>query len=355
MDGESAQKRQQSALELLLTYSWAFIIIAVFIAVVFLLAGSKPPAQYLPSQCNIQPLLPCVQTLITTPGTTTKASYKLLLINNLGPAINFTKNGFSINTTGVGALGNSQYIGNCTPSLLLEGSEALCNVYMTGNYFPAVGSQTSVEFTIGYQICNGQTQSSCPSTVYKSSGYSIQSMSSPSSNLYKLTFATSSEGTIVLNGHSYSGGTSVLLPQGKYSVYANPSAGYAFTSWSTTSGVTVVSSTSQSTNATLSANSTLTASFIYVGASTSTTSTATTSTSTTVTTTTATTSTSTTVTSTTSTSSTSTTSTTSSTTTTILNGVLYYVPVTITNGRSAATPSTFQERIAVPSSTYSSY
>ena len=258
----SEVKRQQSALELLLTYSWAFIIIAVFVAVVFIVLGAKPPAQYLPTQCNIQPLLPCVQTLLTEPGTNTLSTYKVLFVNNLGPALTMPANGFSINTTNIGSVGNNDYVGNCTPSFLIEGSEALCNVYITGSYFPSAGTEASVAFTISYGICNGNTPSSCPSTIYKSTGYSIQSMSSPVLNLYRLSFVTDSNGLIVLNGRSFSGGTSVLLPLGKYSVYASPMSGYSFVSWSVTTGVTVVSSSSQVTNATLSGNSTLAANFI---------------------------------------------------------------------------------------------
>ena len=56
--------KQQSALEFLVTYSWAFMVIALFTVSVFVLTDTKAPLAYLQSSCNIQPLLPCGETLL---------------------------------------------------------------------------------------------------------------------------------------------------------------------------------------------------------------------------------------------------------------------------------------------------
>ena len=54
----------QAALEFIVTYSWALIIISLFVVAVLVLSDVRPPVAYLQSSCSIQPLLPCSETLL---------------------------------------------------------------------------------------------------------------------------------------------------------------------------------------------------------------------------------------------------------------------------------------------------
>ena len=285
--------KPQSAMELLSTYSWALLIIALFVSTVFLLSGSKPPSSYLSSSCNIEPLLPCAQTLLTQyGGPSSPIHFIVAFTNELGVPISFAPNSINVTTTGIGVPGTEHSLGACTPSYATEGAHILCTANITGTVQPALGSQTSATFLISYDIC--KNPSSCTSG-YKSTGISVQSASPPSRGIFKITLNTiPSTGDIVINGAKYINGTSVVLPIGKYLVYADAPNGYIFSSWTGSVFGTSLLSPSTTANATLSlvSNVTLEANFVKVISTTTTSVTSTsTSTSTTSTTTSSTTST----------------------------------------------------------------
>ncbi|HUY69991.1 MAG TPA: hypothetical protein VMV00_00280, partial [Candidatus Baltobacteraceae bacterium] len=106
--------RQQSALELLTTYSWALLIIAVFVAAVAVINSARPATNYLASSCSIEPLLPCTQTLLTY-NTVSPIKFTLLFTNNLGQVMYFPVNSINITVTNIGTKGITYNVGNCTP------------------------------------------------------------------------------------------------------------------------------------------------------------------------------------------------------------------------------------------------
>ncbi|MEM3883998.1 MAG: hypothetical protein QXT94_03640, partial [Methanothrix sp.] len=89
--------RLQSAVEMLSVYSWAIILIAMVVAMVFALSGPFTPAQYLGSSCNIQPLMLCLHSYLApyiNSGEPIK--FSLIFVNNMGVTLNFTGQHFNV-------------------------------------------------------------------------------------------------------------------------------------------------------------------------------------------------------------------------------------------------------------------
>ena len=253
--------RQQSAVEMLITYSWAMLIIALFVSMIFVLSFSKPASSYIQSSCNIEPALPCDEAIATAATSTRPIEYIVLFSNNLGAPIYMPSNSFTATTTGLGVSGTATWMGNCTPALAPQGSLILCKAAISGSIAPPLGSLLTDSFEIDYGICGSDSISSCSAAVYKSTGTSEEDFLSADINIHSITLYDSpSTGHMSLNGVIYPNNTRVLELPGKYQVYAVPPEGYAFSSWST-SNITL-SSASQYTNMTVSSNGTITANFV---------------------------------------------------------------------------------------------
>ncbi len=222
-------KRLQSAIEMLSVYSWALILIAMVIVLVFVLSGPFAPARYLGSSCNIQPLMRCANTYLapyTKSGDPIK--FTLIFYNNLGVTLNFTKSAFNITTSNLGQKGTLNSSGACLPSIAHAGAEVICTADIYGSVEPPLYSSVSDSFKIGYYICKG---GSC-SGPYVSTGTSIQELSPGAISLVNLSiFTTPSSGIVVINGIRYSNAVSVPLESGNYTLYAIAPKGYAFNKW----------------------------------------------------------------------------------------------------------------------------
>ena len=256
--------KQQSALELLTTYSWALLIIAIFIAAVAVINSARPATNYLASSCSIEPLLPCTQTLLTY-NTISPIKFTVLFQNNLGETMYFPLNSINITVTNIGNKGVSYSLGNCTPSLALQGNPVLCSAYIPGTFKPSIGAQETILFSLHYQLCRTDALSSCVSTQYRTAGQSSQTMAPSATAFHTLKIVTNpTAGFANLNGVTYLNDANVLLLTNNYNVYAIPPSGYKFTSWALSggSGTTALSSTStQNSVLTLGSNATLTANF----------------------------------------------------------------------------------------------
>ena len=256
--------KQQAALEFMVTYAWAIVVISLFIVFVFIEANAGKPTSYVPSTCNIQPLLPCEDSLIVYNSLYPK--YYIVFTNGLGSVMNFPLNAINISYTSTGILSSNtlktyRNLGACSPSVAYPGASVLCNVSIKGLYKLKVGSSDTVDFILNYSICSTSNVLSCTPGYYKSSGYSTQGVVGQGIRLEYLTFNTGSKGTIVLNGVIYLSGTSTYLQSGNYVIYAQPSPGKSFSLWTVNSPSVVASSTTQNTILTLDSNADLNAQF----------------------------------------------------------------------------------------------
>ena len=339
MHGPIRSKKQQSAIELLATYSWAFLVVAIFAATVLVLSLAQPARNYLGSSCNILPELPCYQSLLYS-GASGNVVESVTFTNNLGTPIMFTGDAFDASTIGVGALHVSG-LGDCMPSFALQNDRVTCVANISGAQTPPIGTYLDTSFVISYEICNGEVASSCPAKTYKTSGMASQTFGLQKGSEFVINFGTSpSTGFIVVDGVSYASNTATQLQASTYTIYAAPPTGYTFNSWSVQPSNELSVTNLQTGALTIDANTVLTASFTLTSQLTTSTSTSTTVTTTT---------------STSTTTSTTTVSTISYVPITITNGQhsSTYVPITITNG-NGATVGNFQQIINITPTLYSS-
>jgi len=251
----------QSAIEFIMTYSWVFIVISLFIVTVVLVSDARPPTIYLGSSCNIQPLLPCTEALLTY-NSITPLQYYVVFTNQLGSVLYFPPNSLNMSTSSIGGSVNHQY-GNCLPSFASKGSPIICTANIIVLTKPKAGTQAVLTFTLSYNICSSNTKSSCTPSLYKSSGISTETVSPSNIKLNNLTFMTMPpKATIILNGITYYNGISAYFPSGNYVLFSSPPNGYQTISWSVSSPSSVLSSTTtQNTVLTLSSDAVVTASY----------------------------------------------------------------------------------------------
>lgn len=259
------QLKQQSAVEFLVTYSWAIIAISLFVVSVLVLADTRAPINYLQSTCNIQPLLPCQETLLAY-NSPSPIVYYIVFTNQLGSVLYFPPNAITLSTPGSAtgtSITASQSTGNCQPSFASPSVTVFCTVNLVTTSKPAIGSETIVNFAINYNICSTDNSISCAPGLYKSSGYSVQDVAPIGVKLNNITFATVPSGTVIINGVTYFKGTSAYLTSGNYVIYAQPPSGQSFRSWSVTNSVStsVASTSSQNTILVVSSNAFVTATF----------------------------------------------------------------------------------------------
>ncbi len=262
--------KAQSAIEFIMTYSWVFIIIALFIVTVVLISDARPPTVYLGSSCSIQPLLPCTEALITY-NSVTPVEYFIVFTNELGTTMYFPPNSINLSTSSIGGNPNYQY-GNCQPTYASKGSSIICSANILTATKPKSGSESQLSFTLSYSLCSSGTKSSCSPGIYKSTGFSTETVSPSTVTLNNVTFLTvPSTATIILNGVTYYNGISTYLPTGNYVLFSTAPHGYSTLTWSIASPSSVLSSTtSPNTILTLTSNALVTAAYVAVTTSSST-------------------------------------------------------------------------------------
>ncbi|MCL5102245.1 MAG: hypothetical protein M1544_02730 [Candidatus Marsarchaeota archaeon] len=253
--------RAQSAIEMLSVYSWAIILIAMVVALVFAMTGPFSPAQYLGSSCNIEPLMLCQHTYLA-PAINSGEPIKFTLIftNNLGVTLNFTKDPFNVTTLNVGQSGVLNSTGSCGPQIAHPGTEVICYADIYGPVEPKMYSSVSDTFKVSYYTCSGK---SC-SGPYTSTGTSIQEISPGAAKLINLSlYAQPSIARIVIDGISYSNEVTVPLEQGNYTIYAITPNGYQFNEWILESpNSSIANANAIQTQISLKSPSALTANFI---------------------------------------------------------------------------------------------
>ena len=270
--------RGQSAIEFLTTYSWAFLLLGIFVSAIALisLSSNTSISTLVPSSCYLSPSLPCSQAVVS--GNSLGSTFIVIIQNNLGVKLSFSANAIQVKPS---IYTSNTYLGTCLPQTAQAGSTFICSVTLSG-FSPAVGAQLNPSFTLNYQICSP----SCVAQVYNTTGTALTSMTPYRNILSVVTMLTNpSGGAIAMSGAKYPSGTNAFVLTGtSYSISALAPSGYGFNTWIATANLSIGNVLSTSTTLTASGKGSLTANFIVLTISTSTSSTSTTSTSTTSTT-----------------------------------------------------------------------
>lgn len=252
--------KSQSAIEFLTTYSWAFLILGIFVVSVLAVVSlpSKSSVTYQPQTCYISPSFPCSEALMATNSIGT--TFLVIFQNSLGTGIYFPQN---VLTTYNGIVlspsltSNVTYGGVCYPQNAIAGSTVTCTATMAGYNVPTA-SQVNPEFTVSYQICTP----TCTKQVYNTSGTAVTVVEPYKSLIYVVQLLTTPAGSIALNGVKYPNGANVIFVSGaSYNLYGVPFGTNTFTSWTAGGGAMVVSTSSQSTTANAISAGTITATF----------------------------------------------------------------------------------------------
>ncbi len=252
--------RAQSAVEFLTTYSWAFLMLGIFVAtiVVFYFTPNQGVETYIPESCYIGPSLPCYQSLMLTNTIASTSTFIVILQNNLGVPISF----LSTNSIQVfpSYYQNSSYLGNCIPQNAISGSTVICNATYSSVTTP--GTQQNPRFILNYRICGNSCSKKIYSTVYNTSGASVTVAAPYKSLIFTIALGTNHGGQMAVSGVKYSNGGNVIFISGlNYNIYAATPTGFTFNSWIPSSNVLVGNVLTQSTYASANGVGTLTATF----------------------------------------------------------------------------------------------
>lgn len=250
----------QSAVEFISVYGWAFLVIAIFLAIAVILTSSKPSSSYLPLTCSIQPSLPCTESAMSyssAPGH--QLVFTIDFTNSLGKPLYMPPNSFNVVTTNLISGGSYFSTGNCTPLVAPAGAPVVCRSVLGSLAQPALGASVTSYFTLHYGIC--KTLALCGGAVYATTGASQVSIGGQVQAVYYLGLGTSTgSGYVAIDDTQYPSGANVPVFAGQHSAYGVPPSGYAWQQWSS-SGILVANAVRQNTTITVNANGVLTANF----------------------------------------------------------------------------------------------
>jgi len=153
--------RAQAAMEYLVTYGWALVVL--FIVIAYLLtSGAFSANSFSAQECVLQPDLYCSPFVIYREGADTKLMFSLT--NGLGFPINITSINYT--TTGIGVSGRHVYSGTPPDGIIASGMGMDFNQTFIGDVQPSANDFRTIYVEIAYSNCKSLP---CSST-YVTSG-----------------------------------------------------------------------------------------------------------------------------------------------------------------------------------------
>ena len=264
-------KKEQISLEYMMIFAFAFLIVAVVI--VYLYVTGVHNTTYTSSYCYLTPDMPCQgMYVIGNSVSPTNAKAYVIFTNEKGIGINVKPGSFYFYPSA----SNTVYSGECIPSNIPQGGVAICNVTVSNlNGGLSAGEQVNPKFNIAYSVCGNNycngLSTNAPVFNTTGTGTTYVAMSAPS--LYYVTVESNSI-NVTVDGVDYAPGSKLAVFKGiRYTLFGVVPAGYNFGTWTSTGGISIDSSSSQTTAFTASANGTIYGSVAKITSSTSSTST----------------------------------------------------------------------------------
>jgi hypothetical protein len=133
--------KNQSAIEFLITYSWAIVIITIVVAILaaIFFALPKPTQKF---SCFISPAFPCSDALVSL--NSTNATLYFVIQNKVEQKVNITNAFLNVTTTYPPKI----FKGSCYPSILYPNSYAVCKIVFQKSY----SSLTSFQIVLNYSF-----------------------------------------------------------------------------------------------------------------------------------------------------------------------------------------------------------
>lgn len=133
--------KNQSALEFLITYSWAIAIIGLVLAIlgIYFTGLPKPSLKF---QCIISPQFPCYDAFISTNSTGSWVYFSFQ--NKMDKSIRINKAFVTYNSI--------NFTGSCSPSTIYPNSYSICKIQIPSQYVPAIGGTLNLGVGIDYDF-----------------------------------------------------------------------------------------------------------------------------------------------------------------------------------------------------------
>ena len=142
--------RAQAAMEYLVTYGWALLIL--FVVVAYLLtSGAFSASSFAAQECVLQPDLSCSPFVIYREGPDTTLQFTLT--NGLGFPINISSINYT--TTGIGAPGRMVYSGTAPGGTIPSGARFGFNQTFPGDSQPSETDFRTIYVEMAYYNCKG--------------------------------------------------------------------------------------------------------------------------------------------------------------------------------------------------------
>ena len=270
----SRSKKEQVSLEYMMVFAFAFLVVAVVLVYIYVTGIHNTTSTN--AYCYLTPDMPCQgMYVISNSVSPTNAKAYVIFTNDKGTGIYVKPGSFYFYPSA----SNTVYSGECFPSNIPQGGIVVCNVTISNlNGGLSAGEQVNPKFNIGYSVCsnnycNGLSQNA---PVFNTTGTGTVYVAQSAPSLYYITIKSNSI-NVTIDGVNYSRGSKLTVFKGiKYTLFGQVPAGYNFGSWTGTGGVSVASSSAQSTVLSATANGTISGSYLtQTSSSTSTTSTST--------------------------------------------------------------------------------
>jgi len=132
--------KSQSAIEFLITYGWAIVIITVVIAILgaIFFALPKPTQKF---SCFISPAFPCTDALISL--NSTNATLYFVIQNKVGQKVNISNVFLNITST----YPPKVFKGTCNPNILYPNSYSICRIVFQKSYSTLSSFQIALNYS----------------------------------------------------------------------------------------------------------------------------------------------------------------------------------------------------------------
>lgn len=140
-------KKGQAALEYLMTYGWAILVLVAIVSALFAL-GVFSPSNFVSEECNFQPDFTCSHFILFLNKTATNTVLQVTFHNGLGYPINITTANFTMG----GMTGSLGHFGHAGPiASMPSGEDNNFTVTFSGTPQPSVGSMEKIDTVIVYK------------------------------------------------------------------------------------------------------------------------------------------------------------------------------------------------------------
>lgn len=167
MENTPARAKGQIALEYLVTYGWAFLVIFAVIAIMFA-TGLFSPNAYSTQECAFQPDIPCTSFIFyQTNAGSSQSTITYRLANGLGYKMNVTQVNYT--TTDLGT-GGRNFISNdysSTPLWAKSGDSLDMSQHFAGAVQPGFNELRTIYVSFTYWNCKNESSCTGP---YRAAG-----------------------------------------------------------------------------------------------------------------------------------------------------------------------------------------